>query len=199
MAEWIVQFIEERGYFAIALLMLAENLFPPLPSELIMPFAGYAASRGELQPVGVVLAGALGSLLGALFWFGVGHWVGGERLRRWVGRHGRWLTLTPQDVEKADAWFDRRGHLAVFIGRMVPAVRTLISVPAGLAGMGLMPFVAWTAAGSLLWCSILTAAGFALGQKYETASGTLNIATGCTLAILVAWYLWRVATFHRRD
>ena len=95
MLDWTVQFLDRAGYLGVALLMLAENVFPPIPSELVMPMAGFAAARGDLGFVGVVLAGAAGSLAGAFFWYGVGRWVGCARLKRWAAQHGRWLTLAP--------------------------------------------------------------------------------------------------------
>src|SRR3546814_7553399 len=107
MFDWITGLVEDGGYLGVAALMLAENLFPPIPSELIMPLAGFAAARGDLNIILVVASGAAGSLLGAVFWYAVGCWLGSERLKRWAGRHGRWLTLAPDDIDKAVAWFDR--------------------------------------------------------------------------------------------
>ncbi len=131
MFDWLTGWINETGYVGIAGLMFLENLFPPIPSELIMPLSGYAASHGKLTMPGIVAAGSLGSLAGALFWYGVGRWLGGARIRAFAARHGAWLTMSPDDVDKANRWFCRHGGIAVFIGRLVPAVRTFISVPAG--------------------------------------------------------------------
>ncbi len=111
--DWITQAVERSGYSGIFLLMLAENLFPPIPSEVIMPLAGYISARGQLTFVGVLLAGAAGSLVGALFWYAVGRWIGADRLKRFAARHGRWLTLSPTDVDRASAWFARHGQTAV--------------------------------------------------------------------------------------
>ena len=141
MVEWITAVIASSGYFGIALLMFAENLFPPIPSELIMPFAGFVAARGDLHPVGVVAAGVTGSLLGAIPWYLAGRWLGGERLKRLADRHGRWLTASRQDLQRAEDWFNRYGWLAVLLGRLVPAVRTLISIPAGATRMPLPTFM----------------------------------------------------------
>jgi membrane protein YqaA with SNARE-associated domain len=138
--DWIVTAIERTGYLGVFLLMLIDNVFPPIPSEVIMPLAGFAAARGQLSLIGVFLAGTAGSLSGALVWYGVGRWLGRERLRRFATRHGRWLTLSPAEVDRASAWFARRGGLSVLIGRVIPGVRSLISVPAGVAGMPLTPF-----------------------------------------------------------
>lgn len=197
MADWIIAFIEHHGYAGIALLMLAENVFPPIPSELIMPFAGYAASRGSLSAWGVALAGAGGSVLGALAWYGVGRTLGERRLAEWLRRHGRWLTVSPEDLVRTQAWFDRHGHLAVFFGRMVPAVRTLISVPAGIARMPPGRFLAWSTAGSLVWSGALASAGFALGSQYERIAGMVNVLSTAVLVLLVMGYCWRVARQRR--
>src|SRR5215208_6279797 len=121
MFDWITGLVDRTGYLGIALLMLAENVFPPIPSELIMPVAGFTAAWGELTMAGVVLAGTAGSLLGALLWYYVGRWAGLERLKCWAGKHGRWLTITPEEVDEAAAWFDRHCGKAVLIGRLIPA------------------------------------------------------------------------------
>lgn len=198
MTEWIVGFIEEHGYGAVALLMLAENVFPPVPSELIMPFAGFAASGGALNPWLVAVAGAAGSLAGALFWYVVGRWVGQARFTAFVQRHGRWLTLSVDDVRKAQHWFDAHGHAAVFFGRLLPAVRTLISVPAGIGGMGIGKFLLWSAAGSLVWSGMLTYVGFQLGDRYQAATGLIDWISKGILGAIVAWYLWRVVRGRRQ-
>ena len=135
MAEWIIGFIEQYGYVAIVALMALENIFPPLPSELIMPFAGFSAAQGSVSFVGVVVAGTCGSLLGTLPWYAAGRWLGSERLDRFIDRHGRWITITHDELEHARRWFERHGTPAVLFGRMVPAVRTVISVPAGVTRM----------------------------------------------------------------
>lgn len=198
MTDWIVGFIEEHGYAAVTLLMLAENVFPPIPSELIMPFAGFAAAGGKINPWLVAAAGAAGSVAGALFWYGVGRWVGPRRLHGFVERHGRWLTLSVDDVRKAQKWFDAHGHAAVFFGRLMPAVRTLISVPAGIGGMSLAVFLLWSSAGSLVWSGVLTYVGFQLGERYEAVTGVIDWLTKGTLAFIAAWYVWRVVRARRQ-
>ena len=174
MAQWIIGFIEQYGYLGIAALMLAENVFPPLPSELIMPFAGFAAARGSLHPLLVVVAGTAGSLAGTLPWYWAGRRLGSERLKRWAGRHGRWLTLSPADVERAERWFDRHGTIAVLFGRLVPAVRSVISLPAGMARMPLPKFLLWSLAGSLAWNALHVALGYLLEARYEQVSRWLD-------------------------
>lgn len=151
MFESITGLIEQGGYFGILALMFLENLFPPIPSEVIMPLAGFLAARGELNLFGVVVAGTLGSFLGALPWYYAGARLGEERMRRLAARHGRWLTLSGDDVLEAGVWFRAHGRKAVFFGRLVPAIRTLISVPAGIAQMPFASFAFYTLAGSAIW------------------------------------------------
>ena len=154
MFDWLAGVISDSGYLGIVLLMLAENLFPPIPSELIMPLAGFVAAQGELNVELVVLAGSLGSILGALPWYCAGRWVGEERVRAFAARHGRWLTLDEKDIGKAIDWFEAHGRMAVLLGRLVPTVRTLISLPAGMARMPLAPFLIYSAIGTLVWTGL---------------------------------------------
>lgn len=198
MAQWIIDFIEEHGYLAIALLMLLENVFPPIPSEFIMPFGGFVSSQGELSLVGVVLAGTTGSLLGTLPWYWAGRRIGHDRLRDWARRHGRWLTVGPDDIDKANRWFEQRSGRAVFLGRLVPALRSVISAPAGVAAMPLPRFLLWSAAGSLLWVTALAAAGHALGGRYELVIRWMEPVSRVVVGVAVAAYVWRVWRFGRR-
>lgn len=192
MADWVLGIIEQSGYIGIALLMLAENLFPPLPSELIMPFAGFLAARGDLHPVLVVVAGALGSLAGAFPWYWAGRKVGVERLKALAERHGRWIALTPDEVDRGQKLFERHGPLVLVLGRLVPALRTVVALPAGMARLGVLAFAAWTLVGSVLWTSVLTAAGYLLESQYERISSWLNPVSTGIFAIVALWYVVRV-------
>lgn len=197
MADWITRLIEQMGYLGIALLMFLENLFPPLPSEVIMPMAGFTAGKGELGIVGVLLAGTAGTLAGALFWYAVARRLGEERLRHWAERHGRWITLSPGDIERIDAWFGRHQHWAVPLGHLVPGIRTLISIPAGIFGMGLVRFVLLTLLGAGAWTSALGLAGYALGSRFEQVERYLGPASTAIMSAILLWYIYRVATFGR--
>src|SRR5687767_9311342 len=135
MFDWIATVIQRLGYVGVAALTFLENLFPPIPSELVIPLAGFVAARGELQIAIVILAASAGSLAGAIVWYAIGRQVGERRLRAWVDRHGRWLTLSANDVDRAQGWFRRHGKAAVFLGRLVPGVRTFVSLPAGFSAM----------------------------------------------------------------
>ena len=194
---FIERIIGSAGYPGIALLMLLENVLPPLPSELIMPMAGFVAASGQLNLVGVIVAGTLGSVVGALPWYYLGKVLGRERLKQWAGRHGRWLTIGARDVDRANAWFEKHCGKAVFFGRLVPAVRTLISVPAGLFGMSLRRFLTYTTLGSALWTTALACAGYSLNDNYQQVSHWLDPATNAIVAGIVLVYLYRVATWRR--
>lgn len=196
MASWIETVVQTTGVFGIAFLMFMENVFPPIPSELIMPLAGYTASQGDASIVAVTVAGAIGSLAGATFWYVIGRVFGEERLKWLARRFGRILTMTPRDVDKADDWFDTYGHLAVLFGRLVPAVRTLISIPAGLSEMPPTRFLVYSGIGTAGWTTILSLAGYALGSQYEAVSGWIDPVSLAVLVLIVVAYLYRVATFR---
>jgi len=196
--EWMTGVIEQGGYPGIALLMLVENVFPPIPSELIMPMAGFQAARGELHVVPVILAGSLGSWAGAVLWYWVGRRIGTDGLKRLAARHGRWLTLSPGEVDTARGWFRRHCGKAVFLGRLVPSVRTLISVPAGMAPMALPAFLLYSAAGTLLWTAALGGAGYALEARFQEVAGWVDPVSNVVVGALVLGYLYRVLTFRSR-
>jgi membrane protein DedA with SNARE-associated domain len=199
MAEWVIATIERLGYAGITLLMLAENLFPPLPSELIMPFAGFLAARGDLHPALVVAFGALGSVVGALPWYFIGRRVGMDRLKRVAERHGRWLALTPKEIDRGKRLFEERGALVLVFGRLVPALRTVVALPAGLAKMPIVPFLLWTLLGSVIWTSLLTGAGYLLESQYERISKWLNPVSTAIFAVIAIVYIVRVIRHPRSD
>jgi len=154
------------GYGAILLAMFLENLIPPIPSELIMPLGGFYVSQGQLDFFPVVLAGLIGTVIGAMPWYGIGRLVNEERLEKWLKNNGRWIGINPQELARSRKWFNRYGVSLVFWGRLVPGIRTLISVPAGVELMPIPPFLIWTTAGSLIWTLFLTITGFVLGDNY---------------------------------
>lgn len=198
MADWIDGLINSAGVFGIALLMFLENLFPPIPSELIMPLAGYSAAEGTIGLAPVILAGSVGSLCGTTVWFVVARWFGEVRLRRWAERFGRVLTLTSGDIDHGDRWFDRNGHFAVLFARMLPAVRTIISIPAGLAGMGWGRFLLYSSIGTLAWTAFLAGLGYGLGSRATSIHDWVDPISTAVLAAAVLLYLWRFATYPRR-
>jgi membrane protein DedA with SNARE-associated domain len=198
MFDLVTSIVEKTGYAGVFLLMLAENVFPPFPSEVIMPLAGFTAASGDLHIVGVALAGSMGSLIGALLWYYVGRRIGIERLKQWAERHGRWMAVHPEELEHATAWFRRHCGKAVLLGRLLPTVRTLISVPAGITEMSLGRFLIYSAIGSALWASGLAAAGYLLESEYERVAGYLNPVANIVFAAIALTYLYRVVTFKHR-
>lgn len=192
MFEIIVDIVSRSGYLGIFLLMFLENLFPPIPSELIMPLAGFAAARGDLNITLVVAAGTAGSVVGALPWYYLGVLFGRERLKRIADKHGRWLTVSSGDIDVASRWFERHGRSAIFSGRLVPAIRTLISVPAGIMRMPMLAFLAYSAAGSLIWTGLLAAAGFTLQAQYAVVAQYLDPVSKGIVGLIIVGYLYRL-------
>lgn len=163
-----------------------------------MPVAGSMAAEGRLALPLVILAGAAGSLVGATVWYAAARALGAARLKRWAARHGRWLTLTPREVDVACGWFRRHCGKAVLFGRLVPTVRSLISLPAGFAQMRLAPFLAHSALGAAGWSGLLAGAGFLLQDQHDRVSRWLDPIATAVLVALLLWYLYRVVTFRRQ-
>ncbi|WP_040489314.1 DedA family protein [Fulvimarina pelagi] len=195
MDAFVSEMMNTLGPFGIALLMFLENIFPPIPSELIMPLAGYEAATGSMSIATVIISGTIGSLLGIIPWYYVGEWMGLRRTKRFAAKHGRWITMGPQDVDKANDWFNRHGPEAVLFGRLVPTVRTLISVPAGIAHMSLWKFLIYSAMGSAVWTSLLAFAGYFLRSQYEAVENYVGPVSNAVLVIILIVYLYRVWTF----
>ena len=191
------------GYGAIFAAMFLENLFPPIPSELIMPLGGFYVQQGQLQFLPVVLAGLLGTLLGALPWYGIGRVINEKRLEAWLSRHGRWIGISPAELARSRRWFNRYGTALVFWGRLVPGIRTLISVPAGIELMPFGPFLIWTTAGSLIWTLLLTLAGLGLGEGYSNVELWIDpvskvVKVGLVMAVLFALVWLGLRIWRRR-
>lgn len=167
-AMWVQEVIRVMGYPGLALVMFLENVLPPIPSEAVLPMAGWLAYEGEgnFTLLGVTLVGGLGSVSGALVFYGLGYWFGEQRVRRLMEKYGKWLLLKVEDLDKAIEWFDRYGEHVIFFGRMVPIVRSLVSIPAGLASMNLARFSLYTALGTSLWSLLLALAGYLLGRNW---------------------------------
>lgn len=199
MVEWITNTMDSLGYWGIGILMFLENLFPPIPSELIMPLAGFTVSQGKMEFAPAVFAGVLGTVIGALPWYYAGKILGEQRLKSLADRYGKWLTISSKDITKATGWFDRHGGVAVFLCRLVPGVRTLISLPAGISHMHLLPFLLYSTIGTTLWVGFLTYAGYALGDNYELVDEYLGPVSKIVLAIIVAAFgIWVARRLMRR-
>ncbi|HET8575142.1 MAG TPA: DedA family protein [Candidatus Paceibacterota bacterium] len=199
MLDWVTGTITTLGYPGIALLMFLENFYPPLPSELIMPLGGFTASNGELNLFLVALTGAVGSVLGTLIWYYAGKLLGEERTLLLTDRYGKWLAVSRKDVERALYWFNRYNKLAVFLGRIIPGVRWIISIPAGISKMPLTTFLIFSATGTFLWTLGLTYAGFLLGQNWEATEDYATPITIAVLVVFVIWYLFRFIRLHRQS
>jgi membrane protein DedA with SNARE-associated domain len=194
MHDLIIQAIEQGGYLGIFVLMMLENIFPPIPSEVIMGLGGVLVGQGRMQFWPLLLAGTIGSTLGNYTWFWAGDTWGYQRLRPFIERRGRWLTLEWEDVERATAFFIKRGQWTIFFARFLPVFRTLISLPAGLAHMGKVRFLAYTFLGAAVWNAFLIMAGSMLAD----AEHILGWIVGGIIVVTLAGYLWRVATWKPR-
>lgn len=195
MTAWITQTISDLGYLGIMLLMLLEAVFPPIPSELIIPFAGFAAGEGRLDYFGVILAATAGSMLGMIPWYLIGRLFGLERVKWLADRFGRWFAFNAHEIDIAARLFHRWGRPIVFAGRLFPIVRTLISVPAGLAKMGVTSFALYSMLGMLAWNTVLVTAGYLLHENYHLVESFLDPLTYLVLIAVVLVYLYRVATW----
>ena len=198
MDEWLLGVIKTAGYLGIALLMILENVVPAIPSELILPFAGFLVARGEFSLWGVVAAGSVGSTVGATAWYVVGRRWGRRGMHRFVEQHGRWLLLDLDDVTRAEDWFRRHQKRATFFGRLVPGVRSLISVPAGVGHMSPVLFLASTIAGTVLWTTALTVAGLLLADAYHRTSEVVGPIGSIVFAGFVLVLLIRYVRRQRR-
>ncbi|HLV22300.1 MAG TPA: DedA family protein [Polyangiaceae bacterium] len=199
MDSWVIGIVQSLGYVGIALLMALENLFPPIPSELIMPLSGYTASQGTLNLWLVILIGSAGTLVGTLPWYAAARFINNQRFHRFVDRHGHWLTLDLDELERAERWFRSHGRWMVAVGRLIPGIRTLISIPAGFCKMPLGQYLAYSAVGTLAWSGILAAAGYALGQHYDRVAKYLGPVTWVVLGLIVGTYLVRLIRMRKRN
>ncbi len=196
MSQWIIDLVNQTGYLGVAFLMFLETVFPPIPSEVIMPVAGLAAARGTMDIFGVIASGTAGAMLGNYFWYLAARVVGIERFRPFIQRFGRFLTLDWAEIEKAEKLFGTRGWAIVFFGRMLPTLRSLISIPAGLLKMRLWTFFVWSTIGTAVWTALLGTAGYMLGRRFaevETIIGPLSIAV---MVVIIAGYVWRLARWR---
>jgi membrane protein DedA with SNARE-associated domain len=200
LAEWIPNTMNQLGYWGIGLLMFLENLFPPIPSELIMPLAGFTVAKGQMDFIPVIIAGVVGTILGAFPWYYIGKFISEERLEHLADKYGKWISVTSKDIKKANNWFNEHGGKAVFFCRLVPGVRTLISLPAGINNMPLIPFTLYSTLGTTIWVTFLTFLGYKLGDNYELVDEYLGPVSKIVLAIIVIFFiLWIVRKQMRRS
>ncbi len=200
MLHWIFHLVNSLNYWGVATLMAVENVVLPIPSELIMPLAGFETARGRLSFVGVIIAGTVGSVLGGLPLYYAGYALGQDRLKKWVERYGKWVLLRGRDLERATARFSRNTFLAVTVGQLLPGVRGLISLPAGVARMNVALFLLANFIGTLVWCAVLVVAGRLLGAHFTRIHKFLGPTGWLILGLLVvALAFWLIRRRKKRS
>ena len=210
LANWVQDVINQFGYFGVALLVVIENIFPPIPSEIVLPFAGFVAQQGsagiaqsDTSVIGMMIAATIGSVVGALILYVISSAIGPERLRAFVQRFGRWFGVKQTDLLRAEAWFDRRSFVAVLVGRCVPLIRSIVSIPAGFRRMKLTSFILLTAVGSAVWNIALIGAGAILGDQWERVGEYVGVfqwlVIGAILVLLVRFVYLRLQNRRRQN
>ena len=197
MQEIIISFMDQFGYLGIMLLVALENVFPPIPSEVILAFGGFMTTYTSLHVIGVIISATIGSVVGAIILYFIGKLLNKERLISIVsGKVGKILRLKPKDIEKADKWFDERGNIAVFFCRFIPIVRSLISIPAGMSDMPIRSFLLFTTIGTLSWNTVLVVLGSKMGENWTKIVDFISEYATITLVVLVVGFIAFVAWFY---
>ena len=210
LANWVQDVINQFGYFGVALLVVIENIFPPIPSEIVLPFAGFVAQQGsagvaqsDTSVIGMMIAATIGSVVGALILYVISSAIGPERLRAFVQRFGRWFGVKQTDLLRAEAWFDRRSFVAVLVGRCVPLIRSIVSIPAGFRRMKLTSFILLTAVGSAVWNIALIGAGALLGDQWERVGEYVGVfqwlVIGAILVLLIRFVYSKLQNRRRQN
>lgn len=192
MDDWIIRLVDQGGYWGVALLMFLETVFPPVPSEVIMTVAGVSASRGNMTFTGVVGAGTAGAMLGNYLWFWLAIKFGSDRLHRFADRYGRWLTLNWKEIERGHELFRKHGSIIVLVARMLPTLRSLILIPAGIFGMSHRRFLVFSTIGTAGWSAALAGAGYALGSQFEDVEKILGPVSTAVIVLIILGYFWRL-------
>lgn len=198
MENWITDFMEQFGYLGILFLIALENVFPPIPSEVILTFGGFMTTKTELTALGVIVIATLGSVIGAIILYYIGRILDVERLEKIIDRWGKYLRVKKEDIRRADAWFDKHGNLAVFLCRMVPLIRSLISIPAGMSGMKLVPFLFYTTIGTIIWNTILVLLGTMVGDRWEDIVSFMDVYSNIAYAIIAICIIVVIVLYIRR-
>ena len=198
MSDWVIRLIEQSGYLGVGFLMFLETIFPPIPSEVIMPVAGVASAKGKLDFSLVVLSGTTGAMLGNTVWYLAARALGVDRLRPFIRRHGKWLTLNWSEVQKAERWFALHGSAFVLLARMLPTVRSLVSIPAGLLRMRFRSFLIASTIGTAGWTFLLATAGYKLQENIGEVDQFIGPVANAVMVVLVAGYVWRLLT-HKTE
>ena len=198
MENWITSIMEQFGYIGIFLLIMVENLFPPSPSEVILTFGGFMTTHSNLTILGVVIAATRGSVVGAIVLYGVGFVINVDRIEKIVDRWGHILRLTREDIHKANAWFEKYGVWTVFFCRFIPLIRSLISLPAGMARMNFWVFLALTTVGTFIWNVVLVNIGAAVGDSWETIVGYMDIYSNIVYSLLAVLFIVLIWLFIKK-
>lgn len=198
MESWITSVMEQFGYFGIALLILLENVFPPIPSEVILTFGGFMTTKSDLTVLGVVVASTIGSVGGAVILYWIGRILNVERIERIIEKWGKYLRLTKEDVRKADAWFDKYGPWTVFFCRFIPLIRSLISVPAGMSGMNQWLFLVLTTIGTLIWNLVLVLVGAKVGDNWHQIVNYMDVYSNFMYAVIAIGIIVFIIWFIRK-
>ncbi|WP_426429179.1 DedA family protein [Staphylococcus equorum] len=194
MEQWITQFMEQYGYWGIGLLIFLENIFPPIPSEIILTFGGFMTTQSGLGYTGVLVTSTIGSVVGAIVLYGIGAWIGERNLYRIIDKYGKILRLKTKDLDKTIQWFEQYGYWTVFFCRFVPLLRSLISIPAGLTRMNIPLFILFTTVGTIIWNAVLIYLGQAVGGNWQTIVYYMDIYSRIIyiiLAILIIFVIWK--------
>lgn len=184
MENWIINLMERFGYLGTFLLIMIENIFPPIPSEVILTFSGFMTTTTEMTVLGVILYATAGSVAGAVILYGIGQIFNIEMLEKIINRWGHILRIKVSDIEKADSWFQKYGYRTIFFCRMIPLIRSLISIPAGMANMKFNLFLFYTTLGTFIWNTLLIFAGAVLGESWSTILNYMDVYSHITYAIL---------------
>lgn len=199
MQEMIIEIMNNFGYLGVFLLIAIENVFPPIPSEVILLFGGFMTTFSDMNIVGVIIASTLGSILGAIVLYYIGKILNKERLKKIItSKPGKILRLKPEDIDKADNWFDTKGNKTVFFCRFVPIIRSLISIPAGMSEMSMKKFLIYTTAGSLIWNAALTIAGSIVGENWTSIVDIMDQYSHIILILLIIIFIVAVAVFYKK-
>ncbi|WP_017813917.1 DedA family protein [Paenibacillus shenyangensis] len=199
MQNWITSFMEEYGYIGIAFIIALENVFPPIPSEIVLPFGGFMTTNSSLTVIGVIIAATIGSVAGAVILYGIGRALDVARLEKIIDRWGHILRIKKEDVHRADAWFDKYGYWTVLFCRMIPLVRSLISIPAGMSNMKFGLFLLFTTIGTVIWNTILVTVGAALGENWHSITNFMDIYSNIAYAVIAVAGISLIIWFVRRN
>ena len=191
--EWVLSIMEKLGYLGIAFLMFLDNIFPPIPSEIIIPSAGYTTSKGDLTLVGVIIAGSTGSLIAAMILYWIGRKIPEQHLFTFIKHYGKFLRIRVTDLEKALGWFNQHGHKIVFFGRMIPAVRSLISIPAGMSKMPFGKFMIYSTFGTVIWTTFLAFLGYHFSENQALMTLIMQRVGYINLVFVILYIIWKMA------